>query len=68
MTTIGIKLKNKKYNALKEVEERKSKPAVTRKNGIPKKTFSKWTKNQQNIFEVVKDGNEAEGTDCVKGP
>ena len=43
-----------KYNALKEVENRKS-----LKYGIPKNTLSTWLKNKDKIFEAAKKGNNS---------
>ena len=42
--------------ALKEVEEGKSKLQVAAKYGIPKNTLSIWIKNKDKIFEAAKKG------------
>ena len=44
------------YQALKEVEEGKSKLQVAAKYGIPKNTLSTWIKNKDKIFEAAKKG------------
>ena len=62
MVTIASKRKLKtksikyKYQALKEVEEGKSKLQVATKYGIPKNTLSTWIKNKDKIFEAPKKG------------
>ena len=45
-----------KYQALKEVEESKSKLQVAAEYGIPKNAQSTWIKNKDKIFEVAKKG------------
>ena len=62
MATIASKRKlntnsiKDKYQALKEVEEGKSKLQVAAKYGIPKSTLSTWIKNKDKIFEAAKKG------------
>ena len=62
MATIASKRKlntksiKDKYQALKEVEEGKSKSQVAAKYGIPQNTLSTWMKNKDKIFEVAKKG------------
>ena len=46
-----------KYNALKEVEDRKTKSHVAAKYGIPKNTLSTCLKNKDKIFEATKKGS-----------
>ena len=48
-----------KYNALKEVEDGKTKSQVVAKYGIPKNTLSTWLKNKGKIFEVTKKGSNS---------
>ena len=63
MSTIAIKRKlntksiKDKYNALKEVEDGKTKSQVAAKYGIPKNTLSTWQKNKDKIFEATKKSN-----------
>ena len=62
MTTVASKRKLNtksiidKYQALKEVEEGKSKLQVAAKYGIPKNTLSTWMKNKDKIFQAAKKG------------
>ena len=48
-----------KYDALKEVEDGKTKSQVAVKHGIPKKTLSTWLKNKDKIFEGTKKGSNS---------
>ena len=48
-----------KYQALKEVEEDKSKLQVAAKYCTPKNTLSTWIKNKDKIFETAKKGMTA---------
>ena len=67
MAAVGSKRKlntksiKDKYQALKEVEEVKSKLQVAAKYGIPKNTLSTWIKNKDKIFEA--NEHEASETD-----
>ena len=62
MATIASKRKlntksiKDKHQALKEVEEGKSKLEVAAKYGIPKNTLSTWIKNKDKTFEAAKKG------------
>ena len=65
MATIASKRKlntksiKDKYNALKEVEDGKTKSQVTVKYGIPRNTLSTWLKNKDKIFEATKKGSSS---------
>ena len=65
MATIASKRKlhtksiKDKYNALKEVEDGKTKSQVTAKYGIPRNTLSTWLKNKDKIFEATKKGSNS---------
>ena len=65
MATIASKRKlntksiKDKYNALKEVEDGKTKSQVVAKYGIPKNTLFTWLKNKDKIFEVMKNGSNS---------
>ena len=48
-----------KYNALKEVEDGKTKSRVAAKYGIPKYTLSTWLKNKDNVFEAPEKGKNS---------
>ena len=48
-----------KYNALKEVEDGKTKSQVAAKYGIPKNTLSTWLKYKDKIFEATKKGSNS---------
>ena len=48
-----------KYNALKEVEDGKTKSRVAAKYGIPKYTLSTWLKNKDNVFEATEKGKNS---------
>ena len=80
MATIASKRKlntksiKDKYNALKEVEDGKTKSQVAAKYGIPKNTLSTWLKNKDKIFDATKQlktpAIEAEQTwikQCLNG-
>ena len=53
---LNAKSTKDKYQALKEVEESKSKLQVAAKYGIPKNTLSTWIKNKDKIFEAATKG------------
>ena len=46
-----------KYNALKEVEDGKTKSQVAVWYGIPKNTLSTWLKNKDKFFEATNKGS-----------
>ena len=48
-----------KYNALKEVEDGKTKLQVAAKYAIPKNTLSNWLKKKDIIFEATKKGSNS---------
>ena len=56
---LNVKSIKDKYNALKEVEDGKTKSQVASKYGIPKKTLSTWLKNKDKIFEAMKKGSNS---------
>ena len=65
MATIASKRKSNtksikdKYNALKEVEDGKTKSQVAARYGIPKSTLSTWLKNKDKIFKATKKGSNS---------
>ena len=56
-----------KYNALKEVEDGKTKSQVAAEYGIPKNTLSTWLKNKDKIFEATKKGSNSKRQQLRQG-
>ena len=48
-----------KFNALKEVEDEKTKSQVAAKYGIPKNTLPTWLKNKDKIIDATKKGSNS---------
>ena len=59
-------IKNK-YNALKEVEDGKTKSQVAANYGVPKNTLSTWLKNKDKIFEATKKGSNSKRQQLRQG-
>ena len=56
---LNTKFIKDKCNALKKVEDGKTKSQVAAKYGIPKNTFSTWLKNKNKMFEATKKESNA---------
>ena len=56
-----------KYNALKEVEDGKTKSQVAANYGVPKNTLSTWLKNKDKIFEATKKGSNSKRQQLRQG-